>query len=293
MRFANSKRAFLFSAALHIFVLLILIINLEFSAPRPVISNTDTKVVNAVALTDSSILAPPIKVIDAKTVIKEPSLLKQEPEKVAQAAESKPTYKDKATTVPPPLEKLALPNERKKRPKENPPQKIVKKEVSQQLLAELEDEIAKQAKAEQKQLKKKFSKELKAQSDKTLQRLMKEHQQQVGQRSQHQQGVINKYKALILQAIGQQWVVPSHVNKHLSCEMLIRLAPGGVVMEVNIIKSSGDMFLDRSARAAVFKASPLPVPDDIYSFKPFQQFVLKVKPENILENRSDQGFWSS
>jgi colicin import membrane protein len=134
---------------------------------------------------------------------------------------------------------------------------------------------------------------LKAQSEKALQQLLKEHKQLAGQRSQHMQGVLNKYKALILQAIGQQWVVPSHVDKRLSCELLIRLAPGGVVMEVSVTRSSGDVLLDRSARAAVFKASPLPVPDDILSFEPFRRFVLKVKPETILENKGDQGFWIS
>jgi colicin import membrane protein len=46
------------------------------------------------------------------------------------------------------------------------------------------------------------------------------------------------------------------------------------------------MTLDRSARAAVFKASPLPVPKEPDAFEAFRQFILKVKPELISDIRS-------
>jgi colicin import membrane protein len=95
-------------------------------------------------------------------------------------------------------------------------------------------------------------------------------------------GEVNKYKALILQTISQHWLVPSGVDKNLSAELLIRLAPGGTVLDVQVIRSSGSAGLDRSARDAVFKASPLPVPSDSEGFDQFRQFVLKVKPENVI-----------
>lgn len=296
MHSANPKKAFIFSACLHVFILVILIGSFEFSAPMPVVSNNDSKVINAIALKDSPVLAPPTKVIEEKQVVQEPPLLKQEPE--ASVPNSKPSqpkrsHQEEASKAPPKVEKLALAVQAKKVTEAHPSKKPANKDLSKQLLADLEDEISRQAKVKQKQMKNKFSQELKTQSVKALQQLMKEQKKLAGQRSQHMQGLINKYKALILQAIGQHWVVPSHVDKRLSCQLLIRLAPGGVVLEVSIMKSSGDVLLDRSARAAVLKASPLPVPDDIYSFESFRQFVLKVKPENIQENKGDQGFWIS
>ena len=100
-------------------------------------------------------------------------------------------------------------------------------------------------------------------------------------RSQQLQGVVDKYKALILQAISRQWLVPGGIDKEISCQLLIRLAPGGVVLDVQLVKSSGSSALDRSARDAVFKASPLPVPAESDVFESFRQFVLKVKPENV------------
>ncbi|MCB1827977.1 MAG: TonB family protein, partial [Coxiellaceae bacterium] len=65
-------------------------------------------------------------------------------------------------------------------------------------------------------------------------------------------------KARIVAAIGRSWIVPKKTDKDKSCQLLIQLGPGGVVLDVKTIKSSGDAVLDRSALTAVIKASPLP-----------------------------------
>lgn len=287
-----SKKAFYLSAGLHFFVLFLLIMSLAFSEAMPVETNNDSKIIQAIALEDSPILAPPTRALEKQQEVKEPPLVKQEtPPAQAKPSSAKPAPAQESAKAPSSIEKLALPDDKKKiRPETK---KLVKKDLSKQLLADLEDEIAKQAKTKHKRIKEKFSHELKVQAEKAMQRLMKEQKQLTGQRSQHMEGVVNKYKARILQAIGREWVVPTHVDKRLTCELEIRLDPGGKVMEVIVTHSSGDELLDRSARAAVFRASPLPVPEDILSFQPFRHFVLKVKPENILENKGDQGFWIS
>ncbi len=48
----------------------------------------------------------------------------------------------------------------------------------------------------------------------------------------------------------------------LKCVLEIRMVPGGDVISVNVIESSGDSRFDRAAEIAAQKASPLPVPDD-------------------------------
>lgn len=93
-------------------------------------------------------------------------------------------------------------------------------------------------------------------------------------------GEVNKYKALIIQAISQHWILPEHVNPNLFSQFRIQLAPGGKVLSVNLIKSSGDPLLDRSAQAAIYKASPLPVPSDQETFHLFQDISLTVRPES-------------
>lgn len=94
-------------------------------------------------------------------------------------------------------------------------------------------------------------------------------------------GEVDKYKALIINAIGRQWILPDNVNRGLSSQFRIRLAPDGAVLEVSLIRSSGDPILDRSAQTAIYKASPLPVPTDPATFDIFRDISLTVRPENV------------
>ncbi|MDX2164945.1 MAG: cell envelope integrity protein TolA [Gammaproteobacteria bacterium] len=95
-------------------------------------------------------------------------------------------------------------------------------------------------------------------------------------------GLADKYKAAIIQAISEQWLVPQHLPKNISCVLDIRVAPGGVVLQVTVKKSSGNPVLDNSAVAAVNKASPLPVPTDASLFDAFRTITLTVRPDGSL-----------
>lgn len=104
------------------------------------------------------------------------------------------------------------------------------------------------------------------------------------QDAQHQAqlaGEVDKYKALIVNAIGRNWILPENVDSTLSSQFRIRLAPDGMVLEVTLTRSSGDPLLDRSARTAIYKASPLPVPSDPETFNMFRDISLTVRPEQV------------
>lgn len=94
-------------------------------------------------------------------------------------------------------------------------------------------------------------------------------------------GEVNRYKALIQNAIATQWIIPEHANKNAVLRFHIRLAPGGTVLEAKLIQSSGDPILDRSAETAIYKASPLPVPESPAIFAVFRDNVLTVRPMNV------------
>ncbi|BBB15287.1 TolA colicin import membrane protein [Candidatus Rickettsiella viridis] len=91
-----------------------------------------------------------------------------------------------------------------------------------------------------------------------------------------------KYRHLILQSIAQQWIIPPDVDKHLETRLVVQLAPGGMVLEVVIIKGSGNAVLDRSVQTAIYKASPLPVPKESGLFNSFRQINLTVRPEGLI-----------
>jgi colicin import membrane protein len=94
-------------------------------------------------------------------------------------------------------------------------------------------------------------------------------------------GEVDKYKALIVNAIGRNWILPENVDSNLSCQFRIRLAPDGMVLAVTLTRGSGDPLLDRSAQTAIYKASPLPVPADAETFNMFRDISLTVRPEQV------------
>jgi len=97
---------------------------------------------------------------------------------------------------------------------------------------------------------------------------------------QRMAGEVDRYKALILNAIRDRWILPENVDPGLSSQFVIRLAPTGSVLDVRLARSSGDSLLDRSAQAAIYKASPLPVPTDVATFNMFREISLTVRPSN-------------
>lgn len=264
----STLKCLLFSICLHGLILLGLTIHLEYFNKTPVLANSHkNNIINAVALgvtPKSTILTPTKTIASAKKRLAEDLKVQK--------------------TVPVPEKQIAL-------KKTSKPKATLLQKREEQLTKDLLADLKKQSEVKrlkQQMLKTQFTKTLREQTEKSLrEQLLNEEIRLEGKKNQEAQGEINKYKALILQAISTQWLVPTHADKKLVCELFIRLAPGGTVLDVTVTKSSGDPTLDNSARSAVLKASPLPVPHDSDAFEAFRQFALKVKPENILANDSN------
>lgn len=279
MKQSNFRKHFTYSLLFHLVILSILIVSFEFSGKMPVLenSNKNSEIVNAVVINDT-------KIESAKPTLASPPKQQKPPKKVA------PPEKPKAEPIKqpePPKQQIKKPVE----PQVNKEAIAISEQrkklfqqqlIEKQLLADMKKQKQKDKKLKQKALEEAFAKELKATAAKSLeQQLLKESNQLANASAQKMQGIVNKYQALILQAISQNWIVPYNVDKSLTTELMIRVAAGGQVLDVQIVRSSGDAALDRSARAAVFKASPLPVPTKKDEFEPFRQFALKVKPEIV------------
>jgi colicin import membrane protein len=270
------KKYFIVSAVFHLAVLLVLILGFDFSAPMVVIENTNkTDVISAVILGDTQ----KSKIVPQQVTAEPP-----------QPPEPKPLPKLEPKPVPKPEPVAPKPIEKPEIKKDVIALKVEKKKKPSELFGKnLLDDIEKLKKRASPKKSKPVipDKKLKASFEKSMrQQLLNEEIKMKGTQSRQAQGIVNKYQALIQQAISEHWIIPSQSNRKAYSMLLIRLAPGGQVLDVQVVKSSGDLALDNSARAAVLKASPLPVPSDPAAFEAFRQFQLKARPENIMDDAS-------
>lgn len=157
--------------------------------------------------------------------------------------------------------------------------KVAEEKTKQEAVEIKKQEQAKKA-AEKKQ---KAAQALKLAQQKALENEMAAEKKQLdAARTDQQQSEIDKYTALILHTMRQNWIIPEGVNPSISCQLAIRLNADGTVISVTLLRSSGNAALDNSARLAVFKSSPLPVPADSALFNEvFRQFNLTVSPKDI------------
>lgn len=90
-------------------------------------------------------------------------------------------------------------------------------------------------------------------------------------------GAEARYVYAIQQQIRRNWVRPPSAIPGLECVVNVRQLPGGEVVGASIGKCNGDDAVKRSIQAAVFKASPLPEPEDPNSFD--RSLKITFKPE--------------
>lgn len=90
-------------------------------------------------------------------------------------------------------------------------------------------------------------------------------------------GELAAYQYAIQQKIQRNWIRPASAVPGLECVLLVRQVPGGEVVGVTIERCNGDAAVQRSIEAAVYKASPLPEPDNPMLFD--RNLRITFKPE--------------
>lgn len=100
------------------------------------------------------------------------------------------------------------------------------------------------------------------------------------ERARRMSAQIGEFQLAINRKIKANWRRPAAVSGKLVTELRITLLPGGEVASVVVVKSSGSEAFDESAKDAVSRANPLPVPADPALFREqFKVLLLKFKPE--------------
>jgi colicin import membrane protein len=194
---------------------------------------------------------------------------KAEAEKKRQAEEKKQAEARKQAEA-----KKKAEAEKKRKEKEEAERKAEEKKQAE---ARKQAEAKKKAEAEKKR-KEKEAAERKAAEKEMQDRLAAEQEHLATQRRSAMQRMIDEYVLYIQEKVQRSWIRPPSGGGELSCTVEVRLIPSGEVIDAQIVRSSGNSAFDRSVEAAVFKASPLPVPPDPDVMEQFRTLRFEFKP---------------
>jgi len=292
----NYRRPFAFAIAVHLVLLLAFLFRFNFDDAAHTSSSPD--IVQATLVTEMPTMQPVSAPASAQQPLVEqkpaslpqqeslpqeqsPKIEPQQPEKLEHIAETQ-TEAETALLLAETkrTEKAAIEQQRQL---EKEQQQKLQAEIQQQLEKEQQQKKARIAKKRQKEIEQLLQQDLTASSvEKSNTRNARATTKANTSSSSIDNKEIDRYKSLIISAISHRWIVPENLKKGLECRLRVRVAPGGVVMSVRLIKLSGDAALDHSAQAAIYKASPLPVPENAGLFNEFREFNLTVRPEGIL-----------
>lgn len=81
-----------------------------------------------------------------------------------------------------------------------------------------------------------------------------------------------RYMDLIGRRVSSKWQRPPGSAKDAYCVVRVRVTPGGRVLSVTVVRSSGDPAFDRATENAIYLAEPLPVPEDAEVFETLREF---------------------
>jgi len=94
----------------------------------------------------------------------------------------------------------------------------------------------------------------------------------------------NSHIALITQTIERHWSRPASARNGMVVELRLGLVPTGEVIDVSVVKSSGNVAFDRSAVAAVKRAKQFAelqqLPPNVFN-EYFRRLRMKFKPEDL------------
>ena len=79
--------------------------------------------------------------------------------------------------------------------------------------------------------------------------------------------------------VRQNWNKPPGSMAGLETVISVKVQRTGEVVSVKVVKSSGNVYFDQSAENAVYKASPLPFPDEPRYYEFIKEFNFKFVPD--------------
>lgn len=272
-------KAWALAIALHVVVITALVIGFRW----PAITGQDTEIIQAVAVEDpKQAQAEKRKREDEARKRQEEEARKREEQarqrKLEQERKRIEAEKQRLTEVRKKEEEARRKAVEERRRKEE--QERQRLEAEKQRLAEERQRIEAERQRIAEERKQREEEERKKEVEEQLAAAMaaEERERQEAERRARALTAAEKYKILIRQKVERNWVPPPGTAKDLQCTVKVRLAASGDVLTVAVVRSSGNELFDRSAENAVYKASPLPLPEERDLFDYFREIEFPFKP---------------
>ena len=152
----------------------------------------------------------------------------------------------------------------------------LEREAEEKRLAELE---AKRRMEEEQRRKAEEERQRRAEEERALQeQIAAENARLEQERQLLASKTVSKYTTLIRQKVSRNWIRPAGSRNDLTCTVSVRVIPGGDVVGVTVVNTSGDPVFDRSVETAVRRASPLPIPTDPLVFERMREITFIFDP---------------
>lgn len=314
----SRSRAFYYSLLLHAAIVLVFVVGLDFARTPAPLPAGESKVLNAKAVDSRAVeqemqklkTAEQAKQREAERKVEEAERRrKQEEQRLEQLKAEKEKLKREQETETQRLaeqkqqlerEKVAeqqrqeetrkAEEQKKKAAEQKKLEEKKQAEVEAKKKAEAEAEAKKKAEADKKkqaeeakkkaeEAKRAAEEKRKAEEAKALADAMAEEEAELAAAAQARadQTMLSKYVGAITRQVEANFV-QSSMEAGLKCTLLVRMIPGGQVIDAKVIKSSGNPAFDRRAELAVRKASPLPVPDEPRLFQQMKEIQFEFDP---------------
>ncbi|MGE4617614.1 MAG: cell envelope integrity protein TolA [Gammaproteobacteria bacterium] len=267
-----SKRTITLSILLHVALVVLLMVSVDF-APREVRAGGNRKKIVQAVVVDNHAVKEEVKRLKAaeeKARLERAQKVKEAERKVAQA-EKKRKAEEKR------LKELKAERARLKKKDDQARKRAA--EADKKREADLK-RLAKEKEQREDAERKKRETELAAAERKRIERALQDDLavEEAMRQAAVEKSEIDRYVAAIQNRVRQSFTILPGLDG-LSCTLRITLIPGGEVSQVQVMKSSGNATFDRQAENAVRKSAPLPVPADPRLFKKMRSISFVFDPQ--------------
>ncbi|VFM95187.1 MAG: Cell division and transport-associated protein TolA [Candidatus Kentron sp. G] len=285
--FTGKAKALFFAIAVHAAFIVVLLLNFDWSPevmpPRSVPKQQKIEPIQAKVVDEAKVQAELAEIEKRKQMEREAEKARmQKLERQARAARERREKEERKLAD---IERKLKEKQEQKRKEEakREAERQRKEKAEKERRRKAEEKAAKEKAARKKAAaarKKKEQERKRQEAEKALQEKLAAEQ---AERDRQRQRLLDQYRLEYITdikfAVERNWIRPPGAAKGLKCKLKVTQTQDGRVLDVSITVSSGNPGFDRSAVAAVFKASPLPKPRDSSVFDRNIVFTL-LNPEN-------------